>query len=76
MREVFENNAVNDAEDITATKAELSGIREKHLLNILAEINESVIGTACKIADAFDICVWELSADEETYAVTVDKNAC
>lgn len=54
--------------------AELSGIRENTLLNILAGIKEPDIGTACRIADALGICVRELCPDEERYAVLVEKD--
>lgn len=53
--------------------AELSGVSENTLLNILAGIKEPDIGTACRIADALGICVRELCPDEEKYAVLVEK---
>ncbi len=53
--------------------AELSGVSENNLLNILAGIKEPDIGTACRIADALGICVRELCPDEEKYAVLVEK---
>lgn len=54
--------------------AELSGVSENTLLNILAGIKEPDIGTACRIADALGICVRELCPDEEKYAVLVEKD--
>ena len=54
--------------------AELSGIHENTLLNILAGIKEPDIGTACRIADALGICVRELCPDEEQYAVFIKKD--
>lgn len=54
--------------------AELSGVSENTLLNILAGIKEPDIGTACRIADALGICVRELCPDEERYAVLVEKD--
>lgn len=54
--------------------AELSGISENTLLNILAGIKEPDIGTACRLADALGICVRELCPDEEKYAVLVEKD--
>lgn len=53
--------------------AELSGVSENTLLNILAGIKPD-IGTACRIADALGICVRELCPDEERYAVLVEKD--
>ena len=54
--------------------AELSGVSENTLLNILAGIKEPDIGTACRIADALGICVRELCPDEEQYAVFIKKD--
>lgn len=54
--------------------AELSGVSENTLLNILAGIKEPDIGTACRLADALGICVRELCPDEEKYAVLVEKD--
>lgn len=54
--------------------AELSGVHENTLLNILAGIREPDIGTACRIADALSICVRELCPDGEQYAVPVEKD--
>lgn len=54
--------------------AELFGIHENTLLNILAGIKEPDIGTACRIADALGICVRELCPDEEQYAVFIKKD--
>lgn len=54
--------------------AELSGVHENTLLNILAGIREPDIGTVCRIADALGICVRELCPDEERYAVLVEKD--
>lgn len=54
--------------------AELSGVSENTLLNILAGIREPDIGTACRIADALGVCVRELCPDEERYAVLVEKD--
>lgn len=54
--------------------AELSGVHENTLLNILAGIREPDIGTACRIADALGVCVRELCPDEERYAVLVEKD--
>lgn len=54
--------------------AELSGVSENTLLNILAGIKGPDIGTACRIADTFGICVRELCPDEERYVVLVEKD--
>lgn len=54
--------------------AELSGVQENTLLNVIAGISEPDISTACKIADALGVCVRELCPDEEQYMVPVGKN--
>ena len=85
MSETMENAALNSgeiadrtpaakAEETKAGLAELSGIHENTLLNILAGIKEPDIGTACRIADALGICVRELCPDEEQYAVFIKKD--
>lgn len=53
--------------------AELSGVHENAILNILAGIREPDIGTACRLADALGVCVRELCPDQEKYAVFVEK---
>ena len=54
--------------------AELSGIHENTLLNILAGTTPAVRKIACRIADALGICVRELCPDEEQYAVFIKKD--
>jgi transcriptional regulator with XRE-family HTH domain len=54
--------------------AALSGIQENTLLNVIADISEPDISTACRIADALGVCVRELCPDEEQYSVPVEKN--
>lgn len=54
--------------------AALTGIWENTLLNIIAGISEPDISTACRIADALDVCVRELCPDEEQYSIPVEKN--
>lgn len=66
-------NIVKETDMSIRGLAELSGVSENTLLNILAGIKEPDIGTACRIADALGICVRELCPDEEKYAVLVEK---
>lgn len=54
--------------------AELSGVRENTLLDILAGVREVDIGTLCRIADGLGVCVRELCPDAERYTVPVEKN--
>lgn len=54
--------------------AELSGVHENTLLDILAGVREADIGTLCRIADGLGVCVRELCPDEEQYTVPVEKN--
>ena len=52
----------------------MSGVPEHTILDVLASIREPEFGIMCKIADALGICVHELRADEESYAVSVQKD--
>lgn len=52
----------------------MSGVPEHTILDVLAGIREPEFGIMCKIADALGICVHELRADEESYAVSVQKD--
>lgn len=54
--------------------ARMSGVPEYTILDVLAGIREPELGMMCKIAEALDICVHELRADEEHYAVSVQKD--
>ena len=62
-------------EEISITElARLSGVPERKILDIMAGIREPEFECMCKIADALGICVHELRADEEHYAVSVQKD--
>ena len=62
-------------EEISITElARLSGVPERKILDIMAGIREPEFEGMCKIADALGICVHELRADEERYAVSVQKD--
>lgn len=52
----------------------ISGVPERTILDILTGIKEPELGVMCKIADGLGICVHELCADEECYAVSVPKD--
>lgn len=65
---------MKDMEMSISGLAELSGIRENTLLDIIAGISEADISTLCKVADALGVCVRELCPDEERYSVLVEKN--
>ena len=52
----------------------LSGVPEKTILDIMAGIREPELSCMCKIAEALGVCVHELRADEECYAVSIQKD--
>ena len=52
----------------------MSGVPERTIMDILAGIREPELGVVCRIADGLGICVHELRADEESYAVSVPKD--
>lgn len=54
--------------------ARLSGASEYLILDIMAGVREPELGVMCKIAEGLGICVHELRADEESYAVSVPKD--
>ena len=53
-----------------AELARISGVPERTILDIMAGVNEPELGVMCKIAEGLGICVHELRADEERYAVS------
>lgn len=62
-------------EEISITEyARLSGVPEYKILDIMAGISEPEFECMCRIADELAICVHELCADEECYAVSVQKD--
>ena len=52
----------------------ISGVPERTILDIMAGIKEPELSVMCKIAEGLGICVHELRADEESYAVSVPKD--
>lgn len=52
----------------------LSGVSERLILDIMAGVREPELGVMCKIAKGLGICVHELRADEESYAVSVSRD--
>lgn len=52
----------------------ISGVSERTILDVLAGIREPELGVMCQLAEGLGICVHELRADEERYAVCVPKN--
>lgn len=54
--------------------ARLSKVSEHTIMDILAGVREPEFECMCKIADALGICIHELRADEESYAVSVPKD--
>lgn len=54
--------------------ARMSGTSERLILDIMAGVREPELGVMCKTAEGLGICVHELRADEESYAVSVPKD--
>ena len=54
--------------------SKISGVPERTILDIMAGVKEPELGVMCKIAEGLGICVHELRADEESYAVSVSKD--
>jgi len=52
----------------------ISGVPERTILDIMAGIKKPELSVMCKIAEGLGICVHELCADEECYAVSVPKD--
>lgn len=52
----------------------ISGVEERTILDLMAGIREPEFGAVCKLAEGLGICVHELRADEESFAVSVPKN--
>lgn len=47
---------------------------EGTIIDILAGIREPELGVVCRIADELGICVHELRADEEQYAISIQND--
>ncbi|MFQ9087251.1 MAG: XRE family transcriptional regulator [Roseburia sp.] len=67
-------NVMKEEEIGIAELSKISGVPERIILDIMAEVKEPELGAMCKIAEGLGICVHELRADEESYAVSVPKD--
>ena len=67
-------NVMKEEEIGIAELARISGVPERTILDIMAGVKEPELGIMCKIAEGLGICVHELRADEESYAVSVSKD--
>ena len=67
-------NVMKEEEIGIAELSRISGVPERTILDIMAGVNEPELGVMCKIAEGLGICVHELRADEESYAVSVSKD--
>ena len=67
-------NVMKEEEIGIAELARISGVPERIILDIMAGVKEPELGAMCKIAEGLGICVHELRADEESYAVSVPKD--
>ena len=67
-------NVMKEEEIGIAELARISGVPERTILDIMAGVKEPELGVMCKIAEGLGICVHELRADEESYAVSVPKD--
>lgn len=67
-------NVMKEEEIGIAELARISGVPERTILDIMAGVKEPDLGVMCKIAEGLGICVHELRADEESYAVSVSKD--
>ena len=67
-------NVMKEEEIGIAELARISGVPERTILDIMAGVKEQELGVMCKIAEGLGICVHELRADEESYAVSVPKD--
>ena len=67
-------NVMKEEEIGIAELARISSVPERTILDIMAGVKEPELGVMCKIAEGLGICVHELHADEESYAVSVSKD--
>ena len=67
-------NVMKEEEIGIAELSRISSVPERTILDIMAGVKESELGVMCKIAEGLGICVHELRADEESYAVSVSKD--
>ena len=67
-------NVMKEEEIGIAELSKISGVPERTILDIMAGVKEPELGVMCKVAEGLGICVHELRADEESYAVSVSKD--
>ena len=67
-------NVMKEEEIGIAELSKISGVPERTILDIMAGVKEPELGVMCKNAEGLGICVHELRADEESYAVSVSKD--
>ena len=67
-------NVMKEEEIGIAELSKISGVPERTILDIMSGVKEPELGVMCKIAEGLGICVHELRADEESYAVSVSKD--
>ena len=67
-------NVMKEEEIGTVELSRISGVPERTIFDIMAGVKEPELGAMCKIAEGLGICVHELRADEESYAVSVPKD--
>ena len=67
-------NMMKEEEISIMELSRMSGVPERTIMDILAGIREPEFGVVCRIADGLGICVHELCADEEQYAISVQKD--
>ena len=67
-------NVMKEEEIGIAELARISSVPERTILDIMAGVKEPELGVMCRIAEGLGICVHELHADEESYAVSVSKD--
>ena len=67
-------NVMKEEEIGIAELSRISGVPERIIFGIMAGVKEPELGVLCKIAEGLGICVHELRAGEERYAVSVSKD--
>ena len=67
-------NVMKEEEISIMELSRMSGVPERTIMDILAGIREPELGVVCRIAAGLGICVHELRADEEQYAISVQKD--
>ena len=67
-------NVMKEEEVSIMELSRMSGVPERTIMDILAGIREPELGVVSRIADGLGICVHELRADEEQYAISVQKD--